>query len=190
MAIRNFKSGKLIFVGSIVTISLGTLCISLLLTYVHNELSTDKYHERSSDIYMTTLQASVHSRPSPFSPSYVLNFDYRDYPEVENSVALMKYQTGDVRVIHSESTFLPDALVVDSTFFEVFDFPLVIGDQNTVLYDPNSALITEQFARIVFGNKDPIGEQISFIANKIIVYTINGIIKDPPPNSSIIRWNR
>ena len=185
MAIRNFRSGKLIFAGSIITISLGTLCISLLLAYVYNELLMDKFHERSADVYMTTVQASAQSRPRSFSPSDVLNFDHRNYPEIENIVTLMKYQEGEARVIHSQSTFLPEVLIVDSTFFEIFDFPFARGDEKTVLSDPNSAILTQQFARTVFGEKNPMGEPIIVIADEATLYTVSGIIKDPPSNSSI-----
>ncbi len=185
MAIRNFQAGRLIFAGSLITISLGTLCISLLITFVHNELSTDKFHDRSDDIYMTTIQESDRSRPSSFSPSGILNFDHRDYPEIENLVTLMKYREGEARLIRSESTFLPGVLVADSTFFEIFDFPLLRGDEKTVLSDPNSAIITGQYARTVFGDTDPMGEPVTVIADETTLYTIRGVIKDPPPNSSV-----
>jgi len=50
IAFRNFKSNRLIFTGSIVTVFLCALCISLLFTYVHNELTMDDFHKREKDM--------------------------------------------------------------------------------------------------------------------------------------------
>ena len=51
-AIRNFFSNKVIFAGSLATLCLGALCISLLFSYVHNELTIDDFHKRKKDIYV------------------------------------------------------------------------------------------------------------------------------------------
>ena len=58
-ALRNFRSNKIIFGGSLLTLCLGALCISLLFSYVHNELSMDDFHKHKEDVYMVTKEIAI-----------------------------------------------------------------------------------------------------------------------------------
>jgi putative ABC transport system permease protein len=184
LAIRKFQSNRLIVAGSIVTVSLGTLCISLLFSYVHNELTMDDFFQRKTDIYMTLIRDTPESNLGAMDAGIFFNLSYKDFPELENQVSVKKYPKGEMSVSTGESVFTPEILVVDSTFFEIFDFNLIAGNEKKVLTDPGSAIVSEAFARVIFGNKNPIGQEIKVI-NSNISYTINGIAENIPSNSSI-----
>jgi putative ABC transport system permease protein len=185
LAFRKFESNWLIFAGSIVTVSIGALCISLLFSYVHNELTMDEFHKRVNDIYMMTVKASPESGYDPVEASLFFKFNYKDYPELESLVSLKRYSKGEIKVSCGQSVFSPEVLIADSTFFCLFDFKLLRGDRKNILCDPGAAIITEDYARKIFGNKDPVGQEIKVTALDIKEYTIKGVVGRVPSNSSI-----
>src|SRR5690606_18897227 len=119
-AIRNFRSNRTIFAGSLATLWLGALFISLLFSYVNNELSMDDFHERKDDIYMMTIQTSPESKPSSFDVRLPFGVNHKDYPELENSTTIQKYPFETIKFTYGENTFSPEGIVVDSSFFQVF----------------------------------------------------------------------
>jgi putative ABC transport system permease protein len=185
LAIRKFQSNWIIFAGSIITVSIGALCISLLFSYVHNELSMDGFHKREKDIYMMVIKASPESGYDAIEASLTFKFNYKDYPELENLVSLKKYPKGEIKVSTGELVFSPEVLIADSTFFCLFDFKLLTGNKKTILSEPGNAIITEDYAQKVFGDRDPIGQEIKVTASDIKTYTIKGIVERLPSNSSI-----
>jgi putative ABC transport system permease protein len=92
-------------------------------------------------------------------------------------------------VMFYNETYYPidQAFECDSTFFEVFDAELLIGDKKTILNAPGSMVVTESFASKVFGSANPIGEVISIPSGQFygekIDFTIKGVMKDFPQNS-------
>jgi|WetSurSiteA1Bulk_404760.scaffolds.fasta_scaffold00109_4 putative ABC transport system permease protein len=185
LAIRKFQSSWLLFAGSIFTVSTGALCLSLLLSYVENELTMNGFHNREKDIYMMTFQISPESQRDPCDASRLLKFDYKDYPELESLVTLKKYTKDEIKVIAGESSFSPEVLIADSTFFNFFDFKLLTGNKKTILADPGTAIITEDYARKIFGNEDPVGQEIKVTTRVSKTFTIQGVLEKLPSNSSI-----
>lgn len=185
LALRKFKSNRLIFFGSVITVSIGALCISLLFSYVNNELTMNGFHKRVKDIYMIVVQASPGSGYEAIQASLFFKFNYKNYPEVESLVSLQKYRKDEIKVTFGESSFSPEVLIADSTFFSVFDFNLLIGNKKTILSDPKNAIITADYARKIFGDKDPIGQEIKVTASDVKTYTIKGVVAKLPSNSSI-----
>ena len=185
LAIRKFQSNWLLFSGSIVTVSIGALCISLLFSYVHNELTMNGFHKRKKNIYMMAFQISPESQREPIAASRFLKFNYKDYPELESLVSLRKYSKDEIKISSGETSFLPEVLFADSTFFTVFDFKLLIGNKKTILSDPGSAIITEDYAKKIFGDKDPVGREIKVTASETKRFLIKGVIEKLPSNSSI-----
>jgi putative ABC transport system permease protein len=185
LAARKFQSNKLIFIGSVITVSIGALCISLLFSFVNNELTMNGFHKRVKDIYLIVVQASPGSGYEAIQACLFFNFNYKNYPEVESLVSLKKYRKDEIKVTFEESSYSPEVLIADSTFFSVFDFNLLIGNKKTILTDPKSAIITTDYARKIFGNKDPIGQEIKVTASDMKTYTIKGVVAKLPSNSAI-----
>ncbi len=114
----------------------------------------------------------------------------QDFPEVENGVSLsplwgpgltkeifsIRNPEKDVR--YDES----NVLAVDSTFFKVFNFPLLKGDPNTALKNPGGVLISESTALKYFGTINCIGKQLQANEEKYLIQVL-GVFKDVPINS-------
>ncbi|WP_167618731.1 ABC transporter permease [Maribellus sediminis] len=183
--LRNFKSNRLVFAGSVLSVFLSALCISLLFTYIQNELSMDDFHKREKDIYLLTVQQSPESQLEVVEANLFFDFDYKDYPGVENLVTVKKYKKGELQFSYNQNILSPEGLVVDSTFFEVFDFKLKTGDRSTILDSPDGIVLTERFARQLFGNEDPLGEIVKVTSRRIKNYTVVALAELPPANSSI-----
>ncbi|WP_170179750.1 ABC transporter permease [Flavivirga rizhaonensis] len=179
-AFRNFRSNKVIFAGSLATLCLGALCISLLFSYIHNELTMDDFHERENDIYMVIMKQSPKS-----DWSHPFRFSVEEYPEIESATDLIFFREDETKLKYNQDIYLPKGIIADSSFFKVFDFKLSIGDTNTVLNDPQTIILSEDFSKKLFGDSNPIGQVIDFeIRMHQGTHTVNGIIKIPP-NSSL-----
>lgn len=184
-AIRNFRSNQLVFAGSLITVILSALCISLLYTYIHNELSMDDFHKQEKDIYLLTIQQSAESQVELVDAEAFFKFNYKEYPGIENFVTLKKYKKGEINFEYNKNIYTPEGIIADSTFFEIFDFKLKEGERSFVLKNPNAIVLTEHFARQLFGDEDPIGKVVKVTARREYIYTVNALVESPPPNSSI-----
>jgi putative ABC transport system permease protein len=185
IAFRSFRSNPIIIAGSIVTVFLCALCISLLFTYVHNELTMDNFHQREKDIYLITVQQSPQSQVELMAASRSFDFNFKEYPEIESLTRLQKYNKNRLKFVVGESVYSPEGLIADSSFFKVFDFKLKIGDETTILSEPGAVILTEELAKKMFSKENPIGKNIEVIDRRGQIFTVKGIVETPPSNSSI-----
>lgn len=184
-AFRNFRSNKIIFGGSILTLCLGALCISLLFSYVYNELTMDDSLKNKDKIYVTVLKRTPQSIPSAFDIKTFFRFDYSKHPELESLSSVQRLPEEYIKFTYKKNTFAVNGLGADSTFLDVFDFPLLRGNKITALKVKNNILLTEKLAKKIFGNEDPMGKLISVQTFQKSDYTVTGILKNPTANSSL-----
>lgn len=104
-AIRNFRSNKIIFGGSLLTLCLGTLCISLLFSYVPDQLQMDGFHKRQQHIYTIAIKKSPQSLPR--LPGLRRNSEpnHNDYPDLEHETIVVKYPKGFLKMIYCIETY-------------------------------------------------------------------------------------
>ncbi len=173
------------------TINLGGLAISisafyLLLTYATDEFSYDKFHNDVDRIYRITnkirttgMQTAMSA--NPWGPQLV-----KDYPEVE-AYTRCSFYFFDVPVMKGEEIIFEDEmLLVDSTFFDVFDFKLLAGDRRTVLDEMSDVVITEELAFKYFDDPSPLGKTIRVSLNgRFRNYQVSGVVENPPSNSHL-----
>lgn len=171
-------------------LNLGALTISLascLIIYfwVTDELSYDRSGSNADRVFRVALKLETNNQPvkefavtaAPLAPVLV-----KDFPEIEKAVRI----NGDNPLIGYEDHhfFCDEFFYADSTFFEVFGYPLLKGDPHTVLKNNNSAVITERMAKRLFGKNDPLGKMITM--NDTTLLTITGIAKDLSPNNHFV----
>ncbi|MFI2742480.1 ABC transporter permease [Zhouia sp. PK063] len=183
LSFKNFRHNKVIFFASILTLSLGTLCISLLFSYVYNQFHRNSFLSNKDDIYMTAEQ---------FSKDGVWNLyhfgelsDFNTFPEIKTSTSVRRLIDNEVRFTVHNNIFNPSGLVVDTTFFQVFDFNIVKGDKKHVFQLPNSIVITESLAKKLFGNENPIGKNIEVSFGQKVIQTVSAVVEDVPKNSTL-----
>src|SRR5688500_8773114 len=107
-----------------------------------------------------------------------------DFPEIKNFTRVRQANKLDL-TYKDKRIFFPTILYVDSTFLQLFDFVVVKGDKRSLLEKPNSIALTEESAKKLFGNENPIGKTVTKYVGDTITFTITGIMKDVPENSHL-----
>ncbi|MGB2763215.1 MAG: ABC transporter permease [Candidatus Aminicenantaceae bacterium] len=182
IALRNIKRHKGYSFINIVGLAIGMACCILILLWVQDELSYDRFHENADDIYrvIQDINFTDHSTTwtitqGPLGPSLKENF-----PEVINATRI----TGrGLRLTYKKKNFDEDVGMADCSIFEMFTFPLVKGDPSTALSDPFSMVMTEEMAKKYFGDEDPIGKTIK--ADNQWDFQVTGVLKKVPRNSHL-----
>ncbi|MGD8777471.1 MAG: ABC transporter permease [Ignavibacteria bacterium] len=174
IALRNLVKHKTYSFIHIFGLTVGIACLVLILKYVQYEMSFDRFNENADHIYRITGHDWAQT-PVPLSEELRLF-----YPEITNTVRIRKVDK--VLLGHDQKKFYEENVVFsDPSIFNMFTFPLLVGDPQTVLNDPYSVVITQETARKYFGDQDPIGKKLNY--DDRIDYTVTGILKRIPQNS-------
>ncbi len=172
-------SGLVIALSSLILIAL----------YLKYELSYDRFHSAADRIYRFTITSptffSGKHFARPYRPEYIPEMA-GSFPGIEQYVRLSPVAGGIIQW-QEKRIFLNQGFECDSTFFKVFDARLLVGNPNTVLDHPASMVISESFARKIFGEGNPIGQVLSIPEGRYYGqksdFTVNGIMEDFPDNS-------
>lgn len=181
-AARDIKKSKLIAAGSLASLSIGVLCFYMIFLWVQTELSMDQFHSNSDRIHLVAMQQSPLSELYPYSSRELPIAS--SFPEVDNSLKIRNYTEDNILLQSENREFRGKGLVVDSTFFDFFDFEVLVGDQNLLLKDISHIVLTKSFAERMFGDEDPIGKVVTVKCDRIGLYSVQGIVEDVPTNSS------
>ena len=186
IAYRSLIRNKLYSAISIVGLSIGIACCSLIFLYVQNELSFDSFHSNAENIYRVIYGESGQGELSDGTPSTsaLLRQELKEsFPEVEWATRISGSQ---LVVTLDDKSFTELVVHVDADFFSMFSFPLIEGDAASILDDPGSVVLTPEIARKYFGEDDPIGRTVSIqLGETNREFSVAGIIEEAPATSSI-----
>ncbi|HYJ64914.1 MAG TPA: ABC transporter permease [Parafilimonas sp.] len=185
-AFRNLVHNKIYSFINIAGLSLGLACAMLIMLYVNDEVSFDRFHKNVSRIYRIDKQQTKEDGSFHYN-SYTGYFPGPRFaakiPEIQSFV---RFQPGKTDIKSSSNVQAQDINYVDSNFFSVFSFPLIKGNAKTALAEPNSIVLTQNMAKKYFGNTDAMGKTMLLKnANKFESFVVTGIAKNCPENSSI-----
>lgn len=181
VALRTLRRQKGYTSINMLGLATGVACCLFLLLYVRDELSYDRYHEHADEIYRVNLAIPEVGRIIALTPTIIAPLLKREFPEVE---AATRIEANGGLINYGDQTFDERAFYyADSTVFDVFTFPLILGDEATALVRPNTVVITESTARKYFGNADPLGKTLK--RNNDQEYEITGVMTDLPANSHL-----
>ena len=184
VALRNIRRHKIYTFINITGLAIGMTCCILIMLWVTDELSFDRFHgkaDRIARVYDTlTLGGNVRQGvtiSAPMGPAMV-----EELPEVVEAV---RFTSSDkVFCKYKDREFFEeDVYYTDKSIFDVFDFPLVAGDPKTALTVPYAVVITEEIARKYFPDEDPMGKTFRFDGTSD--YTVTGVAADVPHNSHL-----
>ncbi len=186
VAWRNLLKNKVFSSINIIGLAIGLSCFLLIILYVTDELSFDRYNVNAERIYRINSDirfggADLHM---PVTSDMMGQLLKKDYPEVEDYTRI--YSFDGSKLIKKGNEFINEEKVanVDSTFFRVFTLPAIEGDTKKALDEPNTVVITESAAKKYFGTVNALGKTIETKDNdKLIPYKITAVIKDIPENS-------
>jgi putative ABC transport system permease protein len=187
IAIRNLVRNKLHTTINVVGLTLGIASVLLISIYIKNELSYDRYYPEYENLYRITWENET---PQTRTPHPMAQAMVEDFPEVESAVSLSPlWAAGLTREIFSVRNLEKDLkfdeanmLAVDTTFFDVFKFPVVRGDGGKALKHVNGILISESTAKKYFGSDDPIGKHLAINSDTALL-EVMAVFKDVPKQS-------
>jgi len=186
IAFRNMVRQKFYSSINIIGLAIGIGCCLLIFLFVRNELSYDKFHQNAGNIYRVYVTEDPPDRDAftyVVTPALMAEAMEKSFPEVESAVRVLP-RTDNLRF--GDKKFSENYHLVDSDFFEVFSFPLLAGNPSTVLQNLNSVVLTESIAGKIFGSTNILNQTLSIkLGDDFHDFTITGIAKDCPTNSSI-----
>lgn len=180
---RNIVKNKGTFVVNIIGLALGIASVIIIMLYVSDELSFDRFNEKADRIVRVVFRADINGEKMKEAVvmAPVAQTLKNDLPEVVNATRLAKSYNN--RLEYNNTYYGESELgYVDPNFFEVFTLPIIKGNKNTPLDKPNSVVISQSLAENIFGNSDPIGKSIT-VTNRNEQLHISGVMKDIPKNS-------
>lgn len=180
IALRILKRQKIYSFINISGLAIGISCCIVILLFVQDELSYDKYHENVKCIYRvaTEMISPSGKKGSTKTWSWIAPNMISDFPGVISASRIYRY--GGV-LNYDKKHFGESLFFVDPSFLDIFTFPLFKGDKQIALRDPNSALITEELAEKYFGDDNPLGKVLMLDGK--YSFKINGILRNIPKNS-------
>ena len=190
VAFRNLQRNKAYALINVTGLSLGIACGILIFTLVSYHLSFDNFHKNKDRIYRVVTDfksADGVERQSGIQQVFGKVFRH-DYAFAEKVARVMVYgntlislpEEKEVKKFKEEKGIA----FTEPEFFDVFNFPLLEGDKNSVLTQPNSAIITERLAKKYFGNENALGKIIRYtFSTSKLDFKITGVLKDLPDNT-------
>jgi putative ABC transport system permease protein len=187
IAWRNLSRNKIYSLINIAGLSIGLACAMLIILYVKDEVSYDRFHKNANNIYRIVTQSIDKSGAKGHKDG---NTGYLQGPRFKQNVPAIKsfvrVQSGSQDIKTGTEIKSQELLYVDTSFFSVFSFPLLSGNPVTCLNEPHSIVLSEDAAKKQFGTTDAIGKIVMMKEDSAFVpYKVTAVAKKVPQNSSI-----
>jgi putative ABC transport system permease protein len=182
-ALRNIKKQKWYSLITLAGLTIGITCFILISLYVRYEFSYDRFHENAKNIYRVLVdthetymgKSQVTVTPGPLATAMLDEFSEVLYAtKVTVRHAVLK---------HGENRFTENRVYyVDPAFLEIFSFPLMAGNPEKALAEPNCLLVSKEMAEKYFGQKNPVGKTIHVDKKD---YQVTGVLENIPGNTHL-----
>lgn len=187
VATRNINRQRLHTIINVFGLSMGLAFSLFIYAFVLHEQSFDNFHEKGDRIYFYPMTWHFNGTvlPAGANCSVAGPFAKDVFPEVETFVRIslksLSFRKAD-EVIKENNVYF-----TDSTFFQVFTFPLIQGESNRTLKNPYSVVLTRKSAEKYFGpdweSQNLVGQTLETNVNRL--YTITGVAENPSVNSHL-----
>lgn len=184
--LRNILKHKFFSIINILGLSVGIACSLFVALYVIDEFSYDHFNEKGDRIYRVTIDAQLGEQimQGTTTNGNLAGTLKTEVAAVENATNVMGW--GSTSFLYEDKSFIErKALVADSSFLEVFSYPLIHGDSSTALDEPRSVVLTEQLAIKYFGNIEAAMNKLMVIDGDSNSFKVTGVAKDVPNNSHL-----
>jgi predicted permease len=181
IAFRNLWRNKGFSAINIFGLAIGMASAILILLWIQNEMSTDRFHKKGDHIYLMynrDKDAQGETWAWPTSPKILATTLKKDYPEVQDAV---RYNNVTFLLTAGDKKLNKQGAFVDSGFLNVFSFPLLEGNPKDALKGSYSIVLTQKFAKALFGNEDAMGQTVRI--DSVNNCTVTGVLKDLPNNT-------
>ncbi|WP_128546381.1 ABC transporter permease [Larkinella soli] len=183
IALRNLRRQKAFTAINVVGLAIGLATCIVMMLYVRDELSYDRYHEKADRIVRVVTRGMMgdQSLNMSFVGPPVARDLKREFPEILAAVRLRDY--GSQFISYGTNSFKEESFFgADSTFFQLFSIPVRKGNPDKALSAPNAIVLTETTARKYFGAQDPIGK-VLLLGQEKEPLQVTAVMADVPANS-------
>ena len=165
------RKNKLYAAVNLVGLTVSMAFVLLLAVYVQRQLSTDTFQENADRIYVIANEDNV-------TMGYWLDKHLKNnFPEIEKGCCVANIASAAAFNIDGERVY-GSTMAADSTFFEMFSYDLVEGNKADWRVSQDRCMVSREFANAHFGDKDPLGQIISFNYEGSFQLTVCGVYED------------
>jgi len=186
VAWRNLWKNKVFSAINIIGLAVGMAACIVIMLFVHYEKSFDNF--QPDHIYRLNEVQTIGSQGAtqkvalsmfPMGPTM-----QQEFPEIKSFTRI--HWTDRYQMTQKEKKiFLSQAYFVDTAFLKIFNFPVLKGDKLTGLLKPHSAMVTEETAKRLFGDENPIGKTITHYSGDTTSFVVTGVLANVPKNSQL-----
>jgi putative ABC transport system permease protein len=186
-ALRNIGRNKVYSIINILGLAIGIACFLLIVFYIRHERSYDRFHERGKNIYQVVRinrqgdwQERRVNTGAPLAPLLKENLS-----GIEEAVRFTCFRSdliglGENRFIERRFFFADDSV------FDVFSFPLSLGDHSSALSEPFTLVLTQDTAQKYFGDQDPMNKVLTYyFGGKAFDFRVSGVLANIPQSSHL-----
>jgi len=185
--LRNLRKYKAFSLINLMGLAIGMACCLLILMFVRDELSYDKYNVRGDRIYRLNSHSTIGGTTRRFSmsPAALAPAVKETIPEV--LVYARVFPLGRAQFVHEGRNIdIPDSYAADEDFFNIFSHEFLAGDPVEALKKPRAFVITEDTANQIFGTSDALGKVVSIVQGQQRTdFVVTGVIRNVPRNSHL-----
>jgi putative ABC transport system permease protein len=183
IALRNIRKHKGYSLINIAGFAIGMACCLLILSYVRQELSYDRFHRDLDRLFRVAIDIRTQTANRVFAPICPMAGPTlkADFPQVEYSARIL---TAQGRLVKRDEVFFYEDLFMwaDQEVFDVLTIPFIEGDPGEALSQPQSLVISARMSHKYFGGSDPLGKTLNVNGRD---YRISGVVQDPPENTHL-----
>lgn len=164
-------------------LALGLACTSIIVLWIKRELSMNQFHEHKAELFRVLEHQTYDDAVFTFAstPGPLAEKLKADFPEITHA---SRVSWGERSLLaYGRESFYQEGRSVEPDFLEMFTFPLLQGNQETALSNPNNILITRELADKYFGGEDPMGKVMRL--DDEADYEVAGVLADIPENSTL-----
>jgi len=182
-AFRNLKRNKIYSFINIAGLSIGLACAILIMLYVKDEVSFDRFHKNVNNIYRIARKSNGNNENGTTGFLQGPRFS-QNVPGIKSFV---RVQGGAEDIKKGTELLEQDGMLhVDSNFFSVFTFPLLSGNPATCLTEPHSIVLSEDAAKKYFATTDAVDKVLMVKEDTgFVPYKVTAVAKRCPQNSSL-----
>lgn len=185
ISLRNFSKQRLFSGLNILGLAIGMAAVWLMVLYVADELSYDRFYAKANRIFRVTQHAqwatggfNLAPTSVPFAPAL-----QNEYPEIEQTVRINPEGGGEIQY-KEKKIDVPDIFFADPSVFEVFSHRFIYGNPATALKEPQKIVLTKTLAEKIFGDASKAVGQTVFFSNNF-PNSVSGVIEDVPVNTHL-----
>jgi ABC-type antimicrobial peptide transport system permease subunit len=181
IAWRNLLRSKSFSFINISGLAIGMAAAILILLWIQKEVSYDKFHNKKERIFGVWNRYKIDGKVGCWNntPKVMAAAIQQDYPEIEKTARINFFPP--VLMALGEKKLTGRGKIVDSSFLQIFSFPILKGNAKTPLKGMFDIILTEKLAKNFFGNEEAIGKIIRL--DNTDNFTVTAVIKDPPDNT-------